>query len=321
MGHHRLPAQDRPAPADADLAPDAQLPLLERHRRGAGAAAALHRGPERPRGDRRREPAAGAAGASTLWSPLPTRRSASPPSTWDRTRSSRASRSGSRTTSPASSWRRSRTRGPRSRRSPRRSAAFTTRPSTTRSCRARCRSNCASRWSAASSPRTSSSSTPRRTTSTSATSTSCRATSSARRDSHGKLGGKSSGLLLASQIVRKSRRVRRRARAHQDPKDVVRHVGRPPELRRVQPARGRLQPEVPRDRADPARVPAHRPGLQELPLLARRSSRASRWRSTTSRAGRSSSAARACSRTASARRSPASTRAFSWPTRAPRASA
>ena len=30
VGHHRLPAEDRPAPAHADLAPDAQLPLLER---------------------------------------------------------------------------------------------------------------------------------------------------------------------------------------------------------------------------------------------------------------------------------------------------
>ena len=39
VGHHRVPAEDRPAPADADLAPDAQLPLLERHRRGAAAAA------------------------------------------------------------------------------------------------------------------------------------------------------------------------------------------------------------------------------------------------------------------------------------------
>ncbi len=63
VGHHRLPAQDRRAPADAGLAPDDQLPLLERHRRGPGPPAALHRGPERrARGGWRREPARGAAG-------------------------------------------------------------------------------------------------------------------------------------------------------------------------------------------------------------------------------------------------------------------
>ena len=86
--------------------------------------------------------------------------------------------------------------------------------------------------------------------------------------SHGKLGGKSSGLLLASQIIRKSREYADLLGRHQGAEDVVHRVGRPHELRRVQPAGGRLQPEVPGDRADPPRVPAHRAGVQELALRA-----------------------------------------------------
>ena len=68
VGHHRFPAQDRPEPARAGLAPDDQLPLLGRHRRGPGPSAALHRAARRrARGGRRREPARRAARASTRW--------------------------------------------------------------------------------------------------------------------------------------------------------------------------------------------------------------------------------------------------------------
>ena len=61
---------------DADLAPDDQLPLLERHRRGPGPPAALHaRAGAAPR-SRRREPARGAAQHRLSRRASPTRSSA-----------------------------------------------------------------------------------------------------------------------------------------------------------------------------------------------------------------------------------------------------
>ena len=53
------------------------------------------------------------------------------------------------------------------------------------------------------------------------------------------------------------------------PRSVVHRLRRPPELRRVQPPRGRPQPQVPRHRSDSPRLPAHRAGLQALALPAR----------------------------------------------------
>ena len=82
--------------------------------------------------------------------------------------------------------------------------------------------------------------------------------------SRGKLGGKSSGLLLAYHIVRRSEEYADAIGALQDAEDVVHHVGRPPGVPRSQPPAGHPQPEIPRGRAGPEGIPAHRPGVQEL---------------------------------------------------------
>ena len=65
--------------------------------------------------------------------------------------------------------------------------------------------------------------------------------------------------------------VRRRDRRVQDAEDVVHHVGRPSGVPRSQPPAGHPQPEVPRGRAGPEGIPAHRPGVQELGAARRRS--------------------------------------------------
>ena len=103
VGGARLPAPDRPRAARPAGPQDDQPPLLER-RRGGRAPPALDR--SRPhlerRGDRRRQPAPARAPRGP-----PTRRRPTPPSasragTSRRTRSSAASRAGSRRTSPPS---------------------------------------------------------------------------------------------------------------------------------------------------------------------------------------------------------------------------
>ncbi len=96
VGHHRLPPADRPEPAAARLAPHDQLPLLERRRRSAAAAAPLlGRRPWRGRRGHRRQPADQAQEHRPSCSSWPTRRSASPRRTWAREKSSAASRAGS----------------------------------------------------------------------------------------------------------------------------------------------------------------------------------------------------------------------------------
>ena len=269
VGHHRVPAQDRPAPADADLAPHAQLPVLERHRRGAGAAAAASRPTSRrpTEGVRGQHPAAAqehrrSAGADRRR--VRDRRHA-PERGRDRRR---ASRSGSRTTSRGSSSRRSRTSA---RRSPTSAQALeryhqlaVQDEELSRSVQIGLRVSLARRFFTED----------------------LEFINTAKNyieigdfyelvhhiisppASHGKLGGKSVGHAARLADHPQVRRVLRPARRHQGAEDVVHHVGRPHELRRVQPARGRLQPEVPRDRADPPRVPAHRAGVQELALRA-----------------------------------------------------
>ena len=134
--------------------------------------------------------------------------------------------------------------------------------------------------------------------------------------SHGRLGGKASGLFLAAKIVRRSPDSRTCCRRHPHPPQLVHPLGRHPRLHPPQRPRRRLQPQVPRPRPGAAGVPAHRPALQELVLLARDRCAGCPTSRRPRRAGRSSCAARACSRTGWDRPSPASTRASSSPTRA-----
>ena len=256
---------------DAHLAQDAQPPLLERRRGGAAAAAPVRLGPQRrpttsatdenrPLERRSLDDLLGVTRGR-----VPDRRRAPERAT----RSSPASRSGSRRTSPASSIEALENHGhvarPRSRDALERFHHIAARRRAS-SRRADADRACASRSSGASSPTTSSSSTSPRTTSRSTTSTTS-----------------SQHIICPPDEPREARRQERRAcssprrssaRAAEYADAARRHQGarRPGtsprtallELHRVQQPRGRLQPEVPGDRPDPAGVPAHRPGLQEL---------------------------------------------------------
>ena len=69
-------------------------------------------------------------------------------------------------------------------------------------------------------------------------------------------------------------RVQGDARRHPPPAQLVHPLGRHPRLHPPQRPRGRLQPQVRGPRPGPARVPVHRPALQELVLLAGHPARA-----------------------------------------------
>ena len=301
VGHRRLPAQDRSAPARPHLAPDAQLPLLERRGRGPGSPAALHRDRTRARGapdenrpierrslesllarrrgglpDRRpapvgrRDPLVHPEVDQGRQVGLPRRGGGEPGDVrhGDRAGARPLSQLGPRR--PASCLAHDPGRAAGLARPPlphRRPRVHRRREGLHR--RRRLLRPDAPRHLPAEEPRQAS-------------------------------AGRAAGLFLAAQIVRKSTGVRRRARAHPDPEDLVRHVGRHPELHRVQPAsrtsttgstsRSTRSGASTRTSSRSSRTPSSR----------RRSSRASRSRSTTSRSARSSCAARASSRTASA---------------------
>ena len=94
--------------------------------------------------------------------------------------------------------------------------------------------------------------------------------------SHGRLGGKAAGLFLASRIVARSPEYKDDPRRHPPAAQLAHPLGRHPRLHPPQRPRGRLQPQVRRPRPGEARLPLHRPAVQELVLLAGHPARALR---------------------------------------------